>query len=81
MDRKVVRPKECNHPGPCVTQATRYGCAVRCLVCDTVGPARETPMEALQALHDMTRSDEPTGRRGSRGNLLQRRCGDVRGGG
>jgi hypothetical protein len=55
MDRKVVRPKECNHSGPTILEDTSGGRVARCLVCGAVGPARETSKEALWALQDIIR--------------------------
>jgi uncharacterized Zn finger protein len=52
--RRRLRPDECDHTSPVVTERTdgeEY--VARCLMCGTVGPVRESPEEALKALQQM----------------------------
>ncbi|QIN80086.1 hypothetical protein GBA65_17920 [Rubrobacter marinus] len=43
----------CGHDGPALVRQTDEGSVAVCLLCDTVGPPRETAGEARQALQDL----------------------------
>jgi hypothetical protein len=51
LPRGRRRPSSCAHTSPIlVERAGRDGYGARCLVCGTVGPARDSPEEAREAL-------------------------------
>lgn len=51
--RRRLRPGECDHTSPVVTERTDGAYVARCLMCGTVGPVRESSEEALKALQGM----------------------------
>lgn len=59
MDRGKRNPRTCDHEGPALIRPTGAGLAALCLVCDTLGPERDTAEEARQALRSLAE-----GRRG-----------------
>jgi hypothetical protein len=43
-------PEECAHAAPILVEGVRYGYGARCLLCGTVGPARDSAEGAREAL-------------------------------
>jgi hypothetical protein len=53
MGRKTrPKPLECEHSSVLLTTPSEEGYQARCLPCETLGPVREIPEEALQALRE-----------------------------
>lgn len=50
LGRGRKRPEEGAHAAPILVEGVRYGYGARCLLCGTVGPARESPEGAREAL-------------------------------
>jgi hypothetical protein len=50
MGRGWTPLDRCNHSGPAIAERTKGGYTVRCMVCQTVGPARTSPEAARKAL-------------------------------
>ena len=50
LGRGRHRPEQCAHAAPILVEGARYGYGARCLVCGTVGPARESVEGAREAL-------------------------------
>ena len=46
-------PRTCGHEDPALVTPAGGGLAATCLLCDTVGPERETAEEARRALLDL----------------------------
>jgi len=51
LGRRRHRPEQCAHAAPILVEGVRYGYGgTRCLVCGTVGPARDGMEGAREAL-------------------------------
>jgi hypothetical protein len=50
LGRGRKRPEECAHSAPILVEGVRYGYGARCLLCGKLGPARESPEGAMEAL-------------------------------
>ena len=53
-------PRTCDHVGPVLAREAGTGYVAVCLMCDTVGPERETSKEARRALLELA-GDRPEG--------------------
>ena len=53
VDRRKRNPRTCDHVGPALVRPANGGLVATCLLCDTVGPERETAEEARRALLDL----------------------------
>jgi hypothetical protein len=55
LRRTRSKPSECEHSGPLLIEdlsPEEDGYRARCLLCETLGPVRETTEEAQQALRE-----------------------------
>jgi hypothetical protein len=58
MDRRKRHPRTCDHAGPGLVKPAGHGLVATCLLCDMVGPERETAEGARRALLDLA-ADRP----------------------
>lgn len=60
MGGRSTPPDRCDHSGSATVEQTQVGYAVRCVICQMVGPVRTTPESARKALLVLgARNEEP----------------------